>query len=289
MAKIKRMFFGGNTANGFYSFHDNIMNVMSLKGKKFFILKGMPGGGKSSLMKKIGEYVTGKGYDVIFYHCPSDPESLDSILINELGIAIADGTAPHVMDPIYPGLREKIVDLSQFIDSQKLKESEDIIISAKEENKRAYYRAFSYLRAAKNIYELIAKSNSLGMDFNKLNIVYLDMKEDIFSQKPQNMDQELFKEMHAFSAANTPEGVVDYTDTLLDGVERIYFIDGEIGTGKSTLIKKIADECKIRGYSIEVYHNSTFPEKIETLIIKNLNTCITSNNNATRFPHSHVD
>jgi len=286
MANIRRMFFGGNTASGFHSFHDNIIG---LNGRRFFILKGMPGGGKSSLMKKIGEYVIDKGYNVEFHHCPSDPESLDSILIRELGVAIADGTAPHVMDPIYPGLKEKIVDLTQFIDGENLKENEDKIIKAKKDNKKAYYRAFSYLGAAKNIYELIVKTNSSGVDFKGLNMVYLDLIEEIFSKDPEKAEEVLFKERHAFSTANTPEGVVDYTDTLLDGIERIYYIDGEIGTGKSTLIKRIADECKMRDYSIEIYHNSTFPEKIETLIIKDLNTCITSNANGASFPHTHID
>ena len=51
MGKIRRMFPGGNTANGFCSFHDNIMGPDR---NKLYVLKGMPGGGKSSLMREIG-------------------------------------------------------------------------------------------------------------------------------------------------------------------------------------------------------------------------------------------
>jgi len=286
MANIRRMFFGGNTADGFYSFHDN---VIGQKGNKLFILKGMPGGGKSSLMKKIGAYFIEKGYNLEFHHCPSDPESIDSILITELRVAIADGTAPHIMDPVYPGLKEKIIDLAQFIDENKLKESEDKIIKAKQENKKAYNRAFSYLRASKNIYELIVENNSKGVDFQKLNKKTLRLIDEIFSKKQVKDKALLFKERHGFSTANSPVGFVDYTDTLLEDIDTIYFINGEIGTGKSTLMKRIAEECRIRDYSIEIYHNSTFPEKIETLIIKDLNTCITSNSKGTRFPHIFID
>ncbi len=52
MAKFRRMFPGGNTANGFYSLHDNIIGPNR---NMLYILKGMPGGGKSSLMKKISQ------------------------------------------------------------------------------------------------------------------------------------------------------------------------------------------------------------------------------------------
>ncbi len=33
----------------------------------------MPGGGKSSLMKEVGERALEKGYSVEYHHCPSDP------------------------------------------------------------------------------------------------------------------------------------------------------------------------------------------------------------------------
>lgn len=283
---IRRMFFGGNTANGFYSFHDNIVDDDRTM---LYILKGMPGGGKSSLMKRIGKYMKEEGFTIEFHHCPSDPESLDSILIKELRIAIVDGTAPHTMDPVYPGLKDKIIDLGQFIDSQKLAKNKDKIIEAKLNNKRAYSRTFSYLNSAKSIYELIVENNKSGVDFEEVNNETRSVVDKIFSQKDINKQEIMFKERHSFSTANTPKGFVDYTDTILEGVENIYFIDGEIGTGKSTLINKVIEECRIKGYSMEYYHDSTIPEKVESLIIKELNTCITSNKTAMEFSHRRIN
>lgn len=286
MEKIRRMFFGGNTANGFHSFHSNII---SDNRTMLYILKGMPGGGKSSLMKKIGEHMREEGFTVEFHHCPSDPESLDSILINELKIAIVDGTAPHIIDPVYPGLKDRLIDLAQFIDTKKLAKNEEEIIKATKANKKAYFNAFSYLKASRYIYEMIVEKNKSGVDFDKVKKETISLVSEIFSKEPRTNEVINFNERHSFSTANTPFGVVDYTDSLLDGIENIYYIEGEIGTGKSTLISKIIDECKIRGYNIEIFHNSTFPEKIETLIIKDLNTCVTSNANGLKFPHVKVD
>lgn len=92
MANIRRFFPGGNTSSGFYSYHDNIID---LDRNMLYILKGMPGGGKSSLMREIGENAAKEGYNVEFHHCPSDPNSIDGIVIKELKIALVDGTAPH--------------------------------------------------------------------------------------------------------------------------------------------------------------------------------------------------
>lgn len=55
----------------------------------------MPGGGKSSLMKDIGRRALDEGFTLEYHHCPSDPNSIDGIVINELGVAIVDGTPPH--------------------------------------------------------------------------------------------------------------------------------------------------------------------------------------------------
>ena len=286
MAKVRRMFPGGNTSQGFVSFHDNIIGPNR---NMLYILKGMPGGGKSSLMKKIGIRATEEDFTVEYHHCPSDPNSIDGIVINELKIGIVDGTFPHIVDPIYPGLTDKLIDLGQFIDSEKLKGSREEIIQAKVNNKIAYRKAFAYFKSAKIIYEEIAQNNKSGADFTKINHETKLLIDEIFSRDMVNKEELPSIERHMFSNANTPEGYVDYTQTILEGIPTIYYIEGEIGTGKSTLIKRLIEESKMKGYSMEIYHNPTIPEKIETLIIKDLNICITSNKNALEFPHNKVN
>ena len=55
--KIVNYFAGGNTARGFHSLYDS--NLQGLE--RIYILKGGPGTGKSSLMKKIGNEWLEKG------------------------------------------------------------------------------------------------------------------------------------------------------------------------------------------------------------------------------------
>ncbi|HSH36391.1 ATP-binding protein [Schnuerera sp.] len=285
MIKVRRMFPGGNTSQGFYSFHDNIIGSNK---NMLYILKGMPGGGKSSLMKYIAEKVLKEGYNVEYHHCPSDPESIDGIVIEELNIGIVDGTAPHIIDPVYPGLVDRLIDLGQFIDVRKLSDSKNQIINAKLNNKKAYGKAFAYFKAAKIVHEIIEEGNKTGVDFNRVNMETKLLIDEIIDKKPNDIKVS-FKERHLFSNANTPQGFVDYTEFILEGIQTIYYLQGEIGTGKSTLLNRLIEECKIRGYHIEIYHNSTIPEKIESLIIIDLNICITSNKYGIKYADKKID
>lgn len=273
--KIRKVFTGGNTANGFHSFHNYIIPQNR---RKLYIIKGMPGGGKSSLMREIGQRMSAKGFSIEYHHCPSDPKSIDAVVIEELNICLLDGTPPHSMDPTYPGLTDKIIDLAQFIDSERIKSKEGDIKRAKLNNKYAYERAFNYFKAARLIHDQIVNENKRNLDIKSINKESKRLLEMIFSKDEKEIVINGFKERHLFSTANTPEGYFDYTNTILEWVEDIYFIKGEIGTGKSTLLYRILEEAKLRNYHVEIYHNSLIPGKLESLYIKELDTIITSNN-----------
>ena len=57
--KIRRMFPGGNTSEGFYSYFDNILGRDA---NRLYILKGGPGTGKSTIMRKFAEKA------ILLYH-----------------------------------------------------------------------------------------------------------------------------------------------------------------------------------------------------------------------------
>ena len=265
MANIRRMFPGGNTSNGFYSFHDNIIG---LDRKMLYILKGMPGGGKSSLMKEIGENALKKGYSIEYHHCPSDPNSIDGVVINDLGIGIIDGTAPHIVDPYMPGLLDEIVDLGKYIDKSKIDNNRDEILKAKRENKSSYRSAYSFFRAGREILNEIVEGNKERMEFGKINEITYQIIEEIFNGKKTY--PRLGNTRHLFNRALTPEGLIDYTHTLVDDSHYIYYLKGEYGTGKSTLLKRICEEAVLRGYDVEVFHQPLIPEKINCIVLPQL-------------------
>lgn len=270
MAKIRRMFPGGNTSKGFFSYYDNIINRKDAN--KIIILKGGPGTGKSSMMRNIGKYMLEKGYDVEYHHCSSDKDSIDCVMIPKLKVAVLDGTAPHVIDPKYPGAVDMIVNLGEYWDSKGLENNKEEIIKVIDRNSKFYKSAYKYFEAARLIQEDTIWKMEEVMNFSKVNILIHDLVKEILGNL--KVVEKIGKERHLFGSAFTPSGWVDHTDTLLRDVEKTYYIKGELGTGKTTLMKNIYKEAIQRGLDVEIFHTPLIPEKIETIIIKDLSIAL---------------
>ncbi len=286
MARIRKVFTGGNTSQGFYSLHDNIIGENR---NMLYIIKGTPGGGKSTLMEEIGKRLLKKGFDVEYHHCPSDPYSIDALVVDKLKIGIVDGTPPHSMDPIYPALKDKIIDLGRFIDKDKLKYAEKDILNARHKNKYAYKSAFSYLKAAGVVFELIEETNRRYSNAKKINKKAAELVDEVFSLETTNKDFEGFAERHLFYNAYTPEGFIDYTDTVLEHIKNVYYIQGEIGSDKDLILKKIFEIAKLKNYKVEIARNSLIADKFESVFIKDTDTIVTLNENGKDFAKLILD
>lgn len=141
-------FAAANTADGFYSRFSALFDPLCGKWQKIYIIKGGPGTGKASFMKRAAEYAEKKGLHVERYYCSSDTRSLDGIRIPQIGTAMLDGTAPHTADPVFPGAVEQIINLGMFFDVRALRENTDIIRTLSAEHTAHHLRAKRYLRAA---------------------------------------------------------------------------------------------------------------------------------------------
>lgn len=144
-------FAGANSAHGFVSFYDSILGDKKIE--RVYILKGGPGTGKSSFMKKAAEYAASKGMSAEIYRCSSDPDSLDGVVIDEK-VAILDGTAPHTVDMSLPGVRDEIINLGAFWDDNALKERSAEIEELISKKAEGYKKAYRYLSAYGDVRDL---------------------------------------------------------------------------------------------------------------------------------------
>ena len=86
-------FLGANAPTGFYSLYPEL--IRPERARAVYILKGGPGCGKSSLMRRVAQAMEEKGASVEYIACSGDPDSLDAVVFPALNTAIVDGTAPH--------------------------------------------------------------------------------------------------------------------------------------------------------------------------------------------------
>ncbi len=88
-------FFSALTPNSALHFIEELTDFCQTR----YFLKGSPGNGKSTLLKKLVTAATEKGLDAEVYHCSFDPQSLDMVIFPALQLAVFDATAPHEVYP----------------------------------------------------------------------------------------------------------------------------------------------------------------------------------------------
>ena len=146
--KMQAYYAAINTRKGFLSFFEDIFYSKNIERR--YIIKGGPGTGKSSLMKKLAARAENAGKRVDYYYCSSDTSSLDGIII-DAKIAFLDGTAPHTCDTVLPGVVDEIIDLGRFWNAEYLKSHSDKIIRHQKAKRVAYDSAYKYLCAAGDV------------------------------------------------------------------------------------------------------------------------------------------
>ncbi len=265
--KLKHYFACGNTAKGFQNFFES--NLSDLK--KVYILKGGPGTGKSTLMKRIGTQYRNKGYDIEYIHCSSDPDSLDGMIVRSLSFGIVDGTAPHVIEPAVPGAVEEYVNLGVAWDTHLLQRAARNIKDIKEQISECYVNAYEKFHQALDIHDEWEQIYIQNMDFIKAEEIGNYLIERIFSSVAS---KDKGKSYHRFLGGSTPYGAMDYVENLTEGLSTRYFIKGRPGSGKSTMLKTILKKAEEAGVITEVYHCGFDPNSLDMLIFPELSLCI---------------
>lgn len=265
--KVLNYYAGGNTGRGFY----NLFNS-NLKGlDRLFILKGGPGTGKSSLMKRLAAEWGQKGYSIELIHCSSDNDSIDGIIIPSLKVGVVDGTAPHVIEPLAPGAIEEYINLGRAWNSELLIQHRKEIVGIQKKISEKFQCAYDSFAEGLKEHDDLEEIYIKEMSYEKANQVALELIEKIFSDQASEKEAIV---RDRFLGAATPKGAVDFIANLTEGLTKRYFIKGRAGTGKSTLLKKIAAVSEERGFDTEIYHCGFDPNSLDMVIIRELGVAI---------------
>ncbi|WP_274364858.1 PRK06851 family protein [Paenibacillus thermotolerans] len=260
---ITNFYAGGNTARGFANLFDSSLQDLN----RLYILKGGPGTGKSSLIRSVGSDFAARGFDIWYIHCASDNESLDGLVIPALKAGIVDGTSPHVIEPRLPGAVEQYVNLGEAWDASRLSLRKDAISGLNKRIQEAYAKAYAGFAEALRIHDEWEAVYIRNMDFSAADeVTELFIKElfgGLSAPKSSRVD-------HRFLGAATPKGAVDFVPNLTEGLNKRYFIKGRPGSGKSTMLKRLAAAAQERGFDVEIYHCGFDPNSLDMIIVREL-------------------
>ena len=93
--RVFERFFGASTPDGSVNYIDNLTEGLNAR----YFIKGRPGTGKSTFMKKLMKRAQDFDYDSEIYYCSFDKNSLDMVIVPELSFCVFDSTSPHELFP----------------------------------------------------------------------------------------------------------------------------------------------------------------------------------------------
>ncbi|MBM7552120.1 hypothetical protein [Thalassobacillus pellis] len=253
-------FAGDHTAKGFYPLYES--NFQGLD--RLIRLTGTSGYMKSDLLQKIAALGEAKGHEMEIIHSSSDNNALDGVILPSLKLGMYNGD-------VYGGAGEEF-NLDKALEQEVLQDQEDAILSLKEKMESEYLSAHASFATGLHIHDGLEEIYINQMDFSKADQTANELIDRFFGDTKALEKKSTVK--HRYFGASTPEGVVDYIPNLTEELHKRYFIKGRAGTGKSTLLKKMASAAEELGLDVEVYHCGFDPESLDMIIVRELSFCI---------------
>ena len=255
-------FLGANSSKGFKSCFHKACDVN--KGERLYVIKGGPGTGKSTLIKKIVENICENGEKVELIPCSTDINSLDGAIFPNLKVAIIDGTSPHVVEPKYFGVSERIIPLTEYLNNDLLEKSSKEIISLCKTNTLLHKKASSLIAGAGELLDDNFSLDSSCVNFKKVVYGAKCTAELLLDERSDKKGKEKLR----FLSGITGEGVVYFYDTVKYYANKIIAIEDNLGVVSTIFLSMIRNYALDNGYDIITCPCALFPDKkIDHIII----------------------
>ncbi len=248
-------FLGANTPEGFRSEYGTLQSDPRIR--RLLILKGGSGCGKSTLMKTLAARAEEYGWGVERILCSSDPDSLDGAVIPELGLALVDGTAPHVVEPKLCGCGANYLNLGRYYRESELRPLIPAIQAAKAANAACYGPAYGCLRAAAAL--LRARRQLLGRE--RIQAVTEEALGQL-SERRLAQGKGQGRERRIYLSGVTPKGLL----SLDPGEGRIWAIQDSHGVG-GELLMRLARARRQAGEDVVLAMDPLEPEAVQGVLL----------------------
>lgn len=277
MATVTNFFLGANSGGGFYSlFHQLAADSDTYD---LMILKGCPGNGKATFMRRIGTVLEAAGADVEYIRCSGDGTSLDGVLFPGLRCGVVDGTAPHILEPVYPLAVQRYVDLSRFCDVAAAKAASAEIVRCVSEANAADARAGHAMMAAAQMERGIRMEAAKSLEKEKL----VRRFDGIVARELRRRGGERGRVFRRFLGGPTAKGCIWRFDSVEALCSRVYELDDSFGLVAEALAG-ICEAAAGKGWDVIACLSPAEPDRMEHLLVPGLGLGFVTSCSGMRYP-----
>lgn len=256
--------------DGFISCFDHLIPEAKLR--RTIILKGGPGVGKSTFMRRVHAALCGDGEPSTLYFCSGDPDSLDAVAVPHAGLLILDGTAPHIVDPKIPGARDGIVNLGTCLNEEAMRPRLPQIRDCMADHAACSQRARACMGAARALAQDNAATIASAVDREKQERMLRALIKTVLCVDAPACDTPTVRPV--ITDAVTPKGELCLIGE--NAQPRVIRLVRHWAMDMTPVLRRLSQAVQAAGYSVEEHLCPTVPGRLLHLGVPALETLITT-------------
>lgn len=252
-------FLGANSEEGFFSLYDQLLGGRL---DDLMILKGGPGCGKSTFMRRVGAAMERAGERVVYINCSGDPDSLDGAIFLDRNALSWTVPARMCSSRPTPVASERYVDLTRFYDVDAAKARRAEIVALSDEYRAHYRSAYRILRAMGEVESERRVAMHAQMDFSKLR----RRTDGILARELRGDGTGSGRVDRVFLGGVTHRGEICRFDTVEALCPRIYAIIDSVGLGNE-MLETVVQAAQAKHFDIIACPNPDRPRELHHVLI----------------------
>ncbi len=235
-----------------------------------YLLKGAHGFIVADLLQKLGTFYAEKGLDIEYFHDPLFENTIEAIFIKGQHPILIIQASNLAIEPVALGEREHVISLYDCVNEEQLTLDEELI--SLNISKRTYYNeCFEALSKAISIHDDWEIETRKNMNWSGLDQQFAALSHELLGNSKLDKSAVL---THRLLGTLTPAGPRDTVQSITQNLEKRLFIKGYPGTGKSSMMKKFANEALSKGYDVQLVWCGLDSNSIDMVILPELKFCI---------------
>ena len=271
---------GGRTLNGTVTYYFG--HALTGQGKKHlykelmdeaalvYVLQGAPTYKGSELLKKLGYFYVKQGFAVEWFKHPLLEDVVEAVFIQECKYLFV-WSSEWNLEPTLLGTKHHVISFYDCLEESQLESVGEKLATVMKERAQWHDKSFSMLESAKKLHDDWEVVTQSCMDWQALDEQISSLKSDVFQSMTLNKEG---SRTHRLLGTLTPTGAQNTVESMTKNLTRRLMIKGKPGTGKSSLMKNLADEANARGLDAQIIWCGLDAGSVDMVIIPELNFCI---------------